>query len=179
MATVTSRDTWLTVYHLLSKEVGPEKIVFDSELSSFNTVCETYVDDDAPLLNALVDDSPCRVLLLPSTRKGVLHVLHSWSYGDKRESGPYVIGIHGVQLTKPWKTVHSKHLIKPLKPPTSPRSSIRIPSLKQFFSISDADDFSKLNRDDTVDDIKDIESLPTGYLLHPNLFLTCVDDGSM
>jgi hypothetical protein len=145
------------VYHLLSKEVGPEKIVFDSELPSFNAVCETFVDDDTPLLNALVDDSPCRVLLLPSTRKGVLNMLHSCSYDDKHKNGPYVIGIHGIQLTKPWKTIHSKHLVKPLHPPTPPsRSSIKIPSLKQLFLISDADDFSKLNGDDTGDNIKDI-----------------------
>jgi hypothetical protein len=156
MAHVLNPDTWLTVYHLLSKADRPKKIVFDSALSSFNSMCEEYANNDTPLLNALVDGLPCRTLILPSSKKGTVNVIHSCTYHAKRAHRPFIVGIHGLSLSAPWKAIHVKHVVTSLQQPASTRSSIITPSLKQFSSINGADEFQKLNGDESGHDIKNV-----------------------
>jgi hypothetical protein len=103
MVPIVTTQNWLSVYHHIANDTGPSKIVFESELSSFDATCEEYVDDDVKLLNLIAVDSCCRTFILPSSRKGTVNILHSCSDNDERNDGPFIVGIHGSVFRAPGK----------------------------------------------------------------------------
>jgi hypothetical protein len=135
MATVDHSPNWLSFYHHLSKETGNAKITFESDLASFNNSCEEYTGNKTKLWNLIVENSPCRVLLLPTTRKGLINITHSCVKNDKQEDGLFIIGIHGPAFSSPWKECLVKDVVTPLSnpprlvlPPKFPHSNRCSPS---------------------------------------------------
>jgi hypothetical protein len=179
MAPIVTTQNWLSVYHHIANDTSPPKIVFESEPSSLYATCEGYVRNDVKLLNLITVDPPCRTFILPSSRKGTVNILHSCSDDDERNDGPFIVGIHGVGFSSPWKEVRSPYVVKALDVPTSTRSAITVPSMKQMFEENDGVDFSNLVGDETGGEITSLAKMPSRYLLHPRLFLTCVDAASM
>ena len=86
---------------------------------------------------------------------------------DSETSSP-AVGIYGVNKAAPFKTISASRAVHEMVPP---RKAPRLPSLIQFSTMSKAEEFKELARDDEGKPIEELGKLPCLHLIHPQVFI--------
>jgi hypothetical protein len=177
----TKRSNWLDFYSKYGKEdpIGIETLsrkfsCLDDDCLSFTCKANTFINwiEENPTVNAL---------LVPATAKGVLNVVHNCFWDDLATGGGQVVGVHGVHFTSPWKWVVGDRAVKPLTPTASAiKAGATIPSLTSMLAVDTPEAFGELTGDEGGEDITNLKLLTNVVLLlHPTLFLACVESGTV
>ena len=169
-------QTWLDYYRTVGEGLEEEEAAV-----SPNAISIEYLNSEEKLLNAVLEHPRYNVLLVPSTKRGSLHVLHHCSvYEDETSGKQLVIGVNGTRFASPWRVLLTAKAIAPLKPPGKRKQAgLLMPSTSQFLQIEDVHDFSELKGKDERSELNLLKSIPNVHWIAPRLFVECLDSRSI
>jgi hypothetical protein len=95
MVTATSRPSWLSYYHAIVTEKGPDQNSFNSDLSANNKKCEECCDEKTKFINTILESEKLGFLILPvNSTTGRINILHNCTYDEKGADEAKFIGKH-------------------------------------------------------------------------------------
>ena len=107
MTTLSRHASWVDYYVKASEELqGPSEIVSEG-YDAFNDLVENYLNDISKFNNSIETHPNFNFLLLPSSSKGTLNVVHCVSlFDDFTDESSHLVGVHGTRFNSPWKVIN-------------------------------------------------------------------------
>jgi hypothetical protein len=159
------RKDWTDFYS--AKGGGVLQELFDDPLDASDEVTFSYLLDGPGLLDATTT-YPFNWILIPGPATRV-RLFHSCF-----DTGGKLVGINGCRSTAPFKQISLTGAVSSISIPPLVRGRedpMYIPTLAQFLSITEEDDFSALVGK-SEDQITDLSTHPNSFWMHPKLFLS-------
>ena len=107
MATLNRHVSWIDYYIKALEELqGPSETVSEG-YDAFNELVEKYLNDISKFNSSVETHPNFNFLLLPSSSKGMLNVVHCASLFDNfTDDSSHLAGVHGTRFNSPWKVIN-------------------------------------------------------------------------
>jgi len=166
-------DSWVSLYATKAKETtGSLQVLAKSKLSIFDPLPRDYANETNIFKSCVASFPDGNSLVLPAGGNSVRIIHHCFVHGDPGLQ-PIVVGILGTRRTSPFKTVNSNQAVALITKPRSTRgkgnNTTFRPSIEEFMTCDDAEDFGNLTPNGTLP-ASDLWSQAQSFWLHPSIF---------
>ena len=172
--------SWIDYYIKASEELHGPSATCEGGHSTFDRLPDEYIKDEAKFIRLVEENPGFNFLLLPTSVKGLLNVVHCNSaFSNSIDDTVSLIGVNGTRFNSPWKVIDTDKVTAPMRQPSRRSHLLSIPSLRTLLTCSSTEEFINLKGEEKGSSFDLLDRLPNALWLAPQLFITCIDSGSI
>jgi hypothetical protein len=95
----TKRSTWSDYYLQYCAEDAGGKEAYNVAYSVFDKASTDYVESEGSFLSRVEENLVLNFVLMPTTAKGRLNILHNCFWDERAPGGAQMVGVHGARFS--------------------------------------------------------------------------------